>query len=512
MHVFVTGATGFVGRALVQRLLGAGHRVGAWARDPSRARNQIGPQVELLPTGADDQALAERLSGVDAVVNLAGENVMGGRLTEARKHALWSSRVDLTRRLVKAMANAAPRPRVLLSASAVGYYGDRGDEALTEDSEAGQGYLAELCQAWEQAAWQARDVGARVAVMRIGIVLGQDGGMLASTLPIFRLGLGGPLGSGEQYVPFIHLDDLIEVLMRGLDDERVAGAFNATAPAPVTSAGFARELGKALRRPAVLPAPSLALRLVLGERARIVLQSQNAVPMRLQQLDHVFDHPTLDVALASIFASRRAVELGPATAADDASPLPHSSDGWPRGATHVLETRTLLDVPPEEAFEFFCRAENLGLITPGWLGFAFEGEPPTDIGEGTVIRYRIRLGPFPLRWRTVIARWQPPHRFVDNQDAGPYRLWWHEHRIEPRPGGSVMVDRVYYALPLGWLGRLVHGLTVAPTLRAIFAYRIEAIRRLFAAGEGRGSELPGEHRHVGDEGGEEQEPLAATHA
>ena len=472
MHVFLSGATGFVGRALVQCLLGRGYEVTAWVRDPQRARTRLGPSVQLCSTQLPSAQLAERLSGVDAVVNLAGESLMQKPWTRARKGSLWKSRVDLTQQLVAACNAAARPPRVFISTSAVGYYGDSGARELTEESARGEGFLAELCEAWEQAALRAKPRVPRVCMLRLGIVLGADGGALAAMLPAFRLGLGGPLGNGEQYVPFIHLDDLLAILLQGLTDERFHGVMNCSAPEPVRFRTFARALGHVLRRPAFLPVPAWLLRLVLGQRAQVVLQSQRTLPARLTQLGFRFQHPTISNALSQCLTFAAGVSI---SAADGGARVPGGVK-----PSYVLEQRSRLHVPLSEAFAFFCRAENLGLITPSWMRFELWGEPPSLIVEGTEIHYRIGLGPLTLRWRTLIRSWQPPTQFVDMQAEGPYALWWHEHHLQADGDSTLMLDRVYYRPPLGWLGRVAQPVLIGPMLRAIFGYRSEAISRLFA--------------------------------
>ncbi|HEY0841032.1 MAG TPA: TIGR01777 family oxidoreductase, partial [Vulgatibacter sp.] len=280
MRVFMTGATGFVGRALALRLQRDGHRICAWVRNEARARNLLGAGIDLLPTGASRNALVEALSGCDGVVNLAGEPVVGGRWTERRKAALVESRVGVTSRLVDAIADAA-RPRVLVSASAVGFYGDRGAEALDEASTGGSGFLADLCQTWEEAALKAEVRGVRVVRARIGVVLGREGGALEKLLPPFRAGLGGHVGSGRQYVSWIHLHDLTEVLTAALVDERMEGAVNAVAPGAVTNREMTKALGRAVRRWTPAPVPAPALRLAFGEGATALVDSQRVIPRRL---------------------------------------------------------------------------------------------------------------------------------------------------------------------------------------------------------------------------------------
>jgi hypothetical protein len=292
MDVLVAGATGFIGKALVRALRRRGDGVVAVARDPARA--SLAPDVEVIPW--EDAGLRDAAGRVDAVINLAGESVGGKRWTPAYKERLRSSRVDTTRRLVDAMAAAGRPGQTLLNGSAAGYYGDRGDETITEASRPGVDFLAQLCIDWEGEALKAEARGTRVVLLRTGIVLG-EGGTLEKMLPIFRLGLGGPLGSGQQFVPWIHMADEIGLILFALDRPEVRGPLNLTAPAPVTMRAFAKTLGQVLGRPAVLPAPGFALKLVLGEFAHVVLGGQKAVPEVALRHGYEFVYPHLEPAL-----------------------------------------------------------------------------------------------------------------------------------------------------------------------------------------------------------------------
>jgi uncharacterized protein (TIGR01777 family) len=305
MRVFLTGATGFLGRALVPRLRREGHDVVAWVRSPSLARAGLGTGIELVDAEGGEAGLRRALARCDAIVNLAGEPVLA-RWTESRRVALRASRVGLTERLVGALAGLEPRPRVLVSGSAVGFYGDRGAERLSETSPAGSGFLPELCAAWEGAARRAEGAGLRVACLRTGIVLGRAGGALAQMLPPFRLGLGGRLGRGEQFMPWIHLEDWVRAALFALTDERVRGALNLTAPEPPSNREFTRVLAAVLSRPAFLPVPVLALRLLFGDAASILLESQRAEPARLRELGFTHAFPALEPALRELLVTGRA--------------------------------------------------------------------------------------------------------------------------------------------------------------------------------------------------------------
>lgn len=305
MRVFLTGATGFLGRALGAELRRQGHEVLAWVRSPAGARAVLGEQVELVGVDGGEAALRGAIGRCDAVVNLAGEPVLA-RWTARRRAALRTSRIDLTARLVSALVALSPRPRVLLSGSAVGFYGDRGAERLTESSPQGTGFLPELCAAWEGAARRAESAGLRVVLLRTGIVLGREGGALARMLLPFRLGLGGRLGTGHQYMPWIHVEDWVRVVVFALTDERVRGALNVTAPEPPTNREFTRALARALGRPAPFPVPRLALQALFGSGANILLESQRARPARLLELGFAHAFPTLEAALRDLLLDRRA--------------------------------------------------------------------------------------------------------------------------------------------------------------------------------------------------------------
>jgi uncharacterized protein (TIGR01777 family) len=308
MHIFITGATGFIGRALVLRLQRDGHTITAWVRDEDRASAVLGADVEFLYVSASEGELRDALAVSDGVVNLAGEPLIG-RWTRQRMQTITESRVDLTARLVQAMRHAEHRPPVFVSASAVGYYGDRGDEVLTERSSPADDFLARLCRDWERAALAAESSGARVVLLRTGIVLGREGGALARLLLPFKLGLGGPIGSGRQYMPWIHLHDHVELVVAALGDDRFSGPFNLSAPAPVTNRDFARALAQALHRPALLPVPAFALKLALGEASSVLLAGQRAIPERALDLDFHFAYQEIDAALSEIVGQSAPVEI-----------------------------------------------------------------------------------------------------------------------------------------------------------------------------------------------------------
>ena len=297
MRLVVTGGTGFIGSALCRVLEETGHELVILSRT---TRPQPGGRRRLVVWQPPASGPWEReLDGADGVIHLAGESVVGKRWTPAQKQRLAESRVKSTRAIVAAITRAARKPAVLLNASAIGYYGPHGDESLDEDALPGSDFLAQVCQQWEDAARDAEPLGVRVVRLRIGIVLDCDGGALAKMLPAFRLGLGGPVGTGRQWMSWIHRDDVVGLIRWALEDARVNGAMNAAAPNPVTMRQFASTLGRVLRRPAVLPVPGAMLRLLLGEMAQLLLTGQRVMPAKAQALGYGFRYPTLEEALSA---------------------------------------------------------------------------------------------------------------------------------------------------------------------------------------------------------------------
>ncbi len=455
MKVLVTGATGLVGRRLVRRLLDAGHDVVALTRNLDDASVNLPVRCVIHEWFPDLGQIDERaLDGVDGIVHLAGESVSDGKWSDQKREALLRSRTDGTRTLVGAIA-ARPvedRPWVMVSASGIAIYGERGDEVLNEASTPGEGYLAEVCVAWEQEASRVEALGLRWVALRTGIVLSREGGLLPRVLPAFRLGTGGRLGSGRQWMSWIHVEDLVSLYVAALENRGYEGPINAVAPAPVTNADFSSSLASALGRRLRVPVPTSLLSLVLGERAGVVLTGQRVASTGAEEAGFAFDYPDIASALTELCADLR----------------------------KVFEQEIWFDHKPTDVFQFFCDARNLEMITPSFLHFRILKAPEEALFEGALIDYRIRLHGLPLRWRTRIDVWDPPRAFVDTQLKGPYRSWHHTHEIEPLDGGTLVRDVVRYELPFGALGDLVAGRLVERDVALIFAYRRTRLLELFA--------------------------------
>ena len=295
MHILVTGGTGFLGATLCQTLAQHGHSLLMVSRSAGSRPSRPGAQC----VSWDDLERHMTLHDIDAIVHLAGEPLVGKRWTPQQKSQIRESRVLTARRLMRAMTTSTKRPKVFVSASAVGYYGPRGDESLTESSPSGEGFLAELCREWEAEVQQAETFGVRVVRVRLGLVLAPGGGVLAKMVPPFRAFIGGPLGSGRQWMSWVHRDDAIGLIEWALTDKTCPGVVNATAPNPVTMKEFCREVGRALHRPSWAPVPAFVLRLLLGEMAEMVLTGQRVLPEAAHRAGYAFRYPDLAPALAA---------------------------------------------------------------------------------------------------------------------------------------------------------------------------------------------------------------------
>lgn len=297
----VTGATGFVGRHICALL----EAPNILTRRPETAPPKFDRSACFRWDPTHEVAPAESLSGCEAVFHLAGEPVASGRWTKGKKARIRDSRVKGTANLVAGLSAMESPPKVLVSASAVGYYGSRGDEELNENSASAPGFLAEVCQEWEAAAQSAEALGVRVVTLRIGLVLGKDGGALARMLPIFKIGAAGKLGSGKQWVPWIHVEDLARLFVFAAEQPDLSGPVNATGPLPVRNTDFTKALGRAVRRPTLFPAPAFALRLALGEFSEVLLASQRVIPTAALDAGFEFRHSTIDSAMAAIVATKQ---------------------------------------------------------------------------------------------------------------------------------------------------------------------------------------------------------------
>jgi hypothetical protein len=301
MKILVTGGTGFVGRPLVRKLVENNHEVVLLSRNPEAAKSALALPLTVFKWDPEASTPPkEAYQGIEGIVHLAGESIAAGRWTEKQKKKILDSRTLSTRNLLKGAVEAGAKPKVLVMASAIGIYGDRGNDSLSESSPQGIGFLADVCRAWEKESQYPGLESVRKVNLRIGIVLGKDGGALQKLLPLFKLGGGGPVGNGKQWMSWIHRSDLVEMILYSLTHDNVSGAVNAVAPNPSTNAEFSKALGKAVNRPAFMPAPAIALKLAMGEMSELVLASQKVEAKKILDSGFVFTYPKIQEALDEI--------------------------------------------------------------------------------------------------------------------------------------------------------------------------------------------------------------------
>ena len=457
MRILMTGATGLIGRELGKALAARGDTLVCLVRDVSAARRRLPFPAVCHPWDHKRPVPAEALHEVDAVVNLAGEPVADTRWTSAKKALIRDSRVQGTQQLVRAVLQHGSGVANFVQGSASGYYGERGDERLNAFSTKGAGFLADVVQAWEAElrplAKQRPEL--RLPIVRTGIVLAREGGALAEMLPMFRLAAAGRLGTGRQWMSWIHLDDIVGLFLHALD-AAPSGVLEGVAPQPATNQQFTTALCRSLRVIENLPVPSLAIQALLCERAAIVLDSTRLEPLATQASGFRFRFETVEQALDDLLA-----------------PL--------HGGVRQRVWEQWLPHAAEDIWPFFGDANNLEDITPPFLAFRVLGQSTPVIGAGTLIDYRLKLNGIPIAWQTRIDTWDPPRRFTDLQARGPYALWHHTHDFIPMGAGTLMRDTVRYRLPAGWLGALAGGSKVASDVERIFDYRSRKIDERFGA-------------------------------
>lgn len=452
-RVLLTGATGLIGKEVGKLLVERGYQVVVTSRQPAKARLELPFPAEIHGWEGEKHPFPrEALNRIEGVIHLAGEPVADGRWTKERKEKIRNSRILGTRRIAEAIKDS-PSLKVFVLGSAMGFYGDRGDEVVDESTPPGNDFLAKVVVDWEAEA-RALEPRVRVPMIRTGLVFSRYGGALTKMLAPFRAGLGGRLGAGQQWMSWIHIDDIARLFLFALETPEAIGPMNGTAPEPLRNERFTVEFARALKRPVFLPVPANALKILFGELAQSLLTGQRVLPKIPQELGFKFLHPDIVPALRDLL-----------------EPL--------QGAHRELLSEQWVPRTPDQLFPFFSSAENLERITPPMLGFKVLKKSTKEIQEGTLIDYKLSLRGIPFGWRTKIEEWEPNKRFVDTQLKGPYKLWLHTHEFIPFAGGTLLRDRVRYHLPLGWLGDSAAGWRVDQDVANIFAYRRKVIGELF---------------------------------
>ena len=451
MKVMVAGASGFIGKELIKQLDDKGHEIVVLTRNHESARFNIPVHCEIVTWNPELNAVSpSSLKGIDAVINLAGEGIANGRWSPKRKREIIQSRVVSTRRIVDAMTSMNDKPKVFVSASAIGLYGDRGDELLNETSSKGEGFLSEVCQRWEDETCKAKTLGVRTVSLRIGMVLGHDGGALEKILPPFQLGVGGKLGNGSQWMSWIHIRDLVNMMIYSIENSSIGGAYNAVSPNPVNNIDFTKVLGKVLKKPVIFPVPKIILKIALGELSELLIGSQRVVAKKICDTGFEFKYPQLEKALKEVCG--------------------HSY--------HEIKMEQWIPQPLNKTFSFFKEAKNLERLTPKFLKFKVLNQSTPEIQGGTKLNYRLSLHGCPLRWQSEITDWEPERKFSDIQLKGPYSHWHHTHEFEEKEGGTLIKDRVLYKIPFGTVGDLIAGKHIKKDLELVFNYRAKIIGTL----------------------------------
>jgi len=474
--VLLIGATGFIGRYLVSYMKGKGCSVIAGVRDVTSAPQQLGQDVKVIDINGDTDLIVETLEEVETVINLAGRQLAGVRWTKKRKAEFGESRIGLNKKIVKCISLCEKPPTTFLTASAVGVYGDSGRKEISEQGPDGTGYLADMCRQWEDAANEGIKSNVRVISLRLGIVLNREGGMLNQlTLP-FEMGVGSYIGDGKQIVPWIHLKDVLRMIDYVISNREISGPVNCTAPNPITAKFFAETLKRNTAAKLLLPLPKIVLKILFGEGAGVLTNSQNAIPKKALDTGFHFTYEDINSALQSEFDDH-SVDVQKVNLQTDEL-APHSEKTI-TSAQYRLKTQATLNVSTEKAFKFFHSPANLGLCTPPWLKFSVLESSP-EMGKDSMYVYQIKLGPIPLKWTTRIIEWTPDDGFIDLQENGPYKLWVHKHQMKRITSSwTEMEDTVHYSLPFGPIGKLAHNLIIKKVLKRIFSYRNEIIKLRF---------------------------------
>lgn len=459
MKILITGATGLLGKKIGQALVYHGHQVVVVSRQSKTHVESLLPfPCEVLQGDLNQGPLkGPLLDSVEGVIHLMGEPVAQKKWSQVVKKKIFDSRVLTTKNLIQSLKKC----EVFISTSAIGIYGDRKDEELAEDSAVDtKDFLASVCIEWEAEALKINErfPNCRCIIPRLGVVLAQQGGALDKMIFPFRCGVGGALGSGDQWMSWIHIDDLVQIYIQALTNHHWTGVLNAVAPQSVSNFEFSKALSAVLKRPLGPAIPKFILKVLFGEMSQVLLSSQKVLPKKLESFRFEFKFPKLEGALNDLLK--------------DLQPL---SDG---SREDVFLAEQFLPLPKEIVFNFFSKAENLEKITPEILQFRIQSISTKEIQNGTLIDYRLKIHGIPAKWKTEIEKWNPPFHFIDNQLKGPYKLWHHTHEFEDFAGGTLMKDKVRFRLPFGFLGWLGGFHFVKSDVTKIFEYRRQAVAQI----------------------------------
>jgi uncharacterized protein len=449
MNILITGATGLLGKQIGKCLAREGHRIIGVSRDIQKAQLLAPYPAAWIEADLEKGPfkIPPHLS-IDGIIHLAGEGVGDSKWTEKQKAKIRTSRSAGTKNLL-ASINVS-KLQFFISASAIGFYGttDEGNIA-TESTAQGSGFLADVTADWEKQT-SSLDEHCRTCIFRIGVVLSTEGGALPRMIFPAQIFASSSLGSGEQWLSWVHIDDVVNAFVHAVKTPEFRGTFNLVAPHPVQQKEFAKVIAEEMHALHGPPVPSFFLKLVLGEQASLALNSLHVSSEKLQKSGFLFRFSSAKEALSDILS------------------------GWQNGAA-VKKYEQYFEMPKEKVFEFFAEAKNLEKITPPFLNFRMTNISTEKIQENTLIDYKLHVHAVPISWRTRIESWQPPVQFTDTQLKGPYSVWEHTHQFEDLGTGTLMTDSIRYKLPAGLPGRLVAQAFVDKDIENIFKYRRQIV-------------------------------------
>lgn len=455
-RILLTGATGLVGKELGISLVKAGYQIHVLTQNISSAKYLPYP-AHLFSWQEGYGVPAEALAGVETIINLAGEPIATGRWSKKKKIRIVESRFLTTRSLVEACKGSTVKQ--LIQASAIGYYGPSAlkdhTTFFTEQSNPGAGFLPETALQWEDPL-TALPEGIRRVTMRLGVVLGETGGALDEIIKPYTLGVGMVVGSGHQYMSWIHIEDLCRFVVEAIANDTYAGAYNLTAPQPMTMRELHSHLKKYYSGWDSLKVPSLVLKIILGEKAQIITDSSRTAPQRLLDQGFTFKYSDISSCITAILGEKK-------------EPSSH------------LVFRQWVPCKREEVWSFFADEKNLEKITPPWLNFRIKNMSTKKIEKGSLINYKLKIHQLPIAWRTEISQYQEPDFFQDIQLKGPYKKWHHTHLFSNLGEGTLIEDKIDFQVPLGHIGRLLALQYVTNDVKKIFSYRMKVIEKYLCA-------------------------------
>lgn len=455
MKILVTGATGFIGHRLVEKLLVQGHDVVAVTRNKSKASDSLPFPIDYLECDLGRSQISfEKIKDIDAVINLAGENIGKGRWSEEEKQKILDSRAKLTKNLVDSFKDSS-KLEVFVQTSAIGFYRDsNGDEWLDEKTAQGEHFLAGVCKAWEEPL-NRLNPKIRTVIARIGVVLGYDGGLMRELLPLYRLGAGGILGSGMQWMSWIHVDDVARAFLHLLETKSAIGIVNLTAPNPVRNKTFNAEFARFVGRKALFKVPRFVLKLSMGEKSYLALSSQRIMSRLSTDPGFTFTYPDIGPALMQVCA-------------------------YEGHFHHQIEQSVWVNAQLSEVFSFFNQPKNLVKVMPEKSHVELIEAPSEDkLKKGEKFSFKIKEKGIPMTIKSEVVDWKKDESFYDRQVKGPFACWNHHHDFKQLKGGTLVTDRISYRFPLGVLGDLAGFLKAKKDIESMFSERKKALSQIF---------------------------------